>query len=83
MEKELLKFTYNELSNEINKIDKIKEELDDVKTSLIATKATINRFSDLDFSKESKTNEVDNIEDLLKILFNGANVTIKRVDIDE
>ena len=78
MEKELLEFTYNELSNEINKIDKIKEELDDVKTSLIATKATINRFSE-----ESKTNEVDTIADLLKILFDGANVTIKRVDIDE
>lgn len=83
MEKELLKFTYNELSNEINKIDKIKEELDDVKASLIAAKATINNFSDLDFSEESKTNEINNIEDLLKILFNGANVTIKRVDIDE
>ena len=78
MEKELLEFTYNELINEINKIDKIKEALDDVKTSLIAAKATINRFSE-----ESKTNEVDAIEDLLKILFNGANVTIKRVDIDE
>ena len=83
MEKELLKFTYNELSNEINKIDKIKEELNDVKTSLIDAKARINRFSDLDFSEESKTNEVGTIEDLLKILFDGANVTIKRVDIDE
>ena len=83
MEKELLKFTYNELSNEINKIDKIKEELNDVKTSLIDAKARINNFSDLDFSEESKTNEVDTIEDLLKILFDGANVTIKRVDIDE
>lgn len=83
MEKELLKFTYNELSNEISKIDKIKEELNDVKTSLIDAKARINNFSDLDFSEESKTNEVDTIEDLLKILFDGANVTIKRVDIDE
>ena len=83
MEKELLKFTYNELSNEINKIDKIKEELNDVKASLIDAKARINNFSDLDFSEESKTNEADTIEDLLKILFDGANVTIKRVDIDE
>lgn len=83
MEKELLKFIYNELSNEINKIDKIKEELNDVKASLIDAKARINNFSDLDFSEESKTNEADTIEDLLKILFDGANVTIKRVDIDE
>lgn len=83
MEKELLKFTYNELSNEINKIDKIKEELNDVKASLIDAKARINNFSDLDFNEESKTNEADTIEDLLKILFDGANVTIKRVDIDE